>query len=399
MTRPLTYDEVLAAVQEAGSIRGAGVLLGRAESTLRGVLQRGGPKDTTRVCGDEADLTATGADPSDIPGLLRTRKLDPDAWSVESCTVNEWDSPTGDVMRQLKLHLRRKVSLPMVFPATDVRQRPRAKFSSRKTSQPKIVVLVGDQHAPYQDPALHGLFLRFLADVQPAEGVLLGDTCDFPTISRHRDNPAWAADTQTCIQSAFNLLSEYVDASPDTRWQKLLGNHDIRLQTELLNRAERMYGIKPAAITGEEKPAYGLAHLLHLNRLNIELVESPIPGDNYEHAQAAISPSLGARHGWLTGDNTAGKTLDRLGHSVVIGHTHHQRQSFRTTYGIDRQPHVLIGVEAGCMCRIEGGLGYSVNADWQNGFATAAVWPDGTFKIDLATFVGGSLYWSDRRWS
>ena len=398
MTTTLTYDEALAAVQEAGSLTGAGLLLGVHRTTVDRALKRGGPKDTTRVHGDEADLTATDADPSDIPGLLRARKLDPDAWVVDSCTVNEWDSPTGETMRQLKLHLKRKVSLPILFPATDVRQRKAPVKRAKDRANPRLVVLCGDQHAPYHDPALHELFLRFLADVQPAEGVLLGDTCDFPTISRHRDNPAWAADTQTCIQSAFNILSEYVDASPETTWKKLLGNHDIRLQTELLNRAERMYGIKPAEINGEEKPAYGLAHLLHLNRLNIELIESPIPGDNYEHAQAAISPHLGARHGWLTGENTAGKTLDRLGHSIVVGHTHHQRKSFRTTYGIERKPHVLVGVEAGCMCKIEGGLGYSVNADWQNGFATAAVWPDGTFHIDLATYVGGHLYWRDRRW-
>jgi predicted phosphodiesterase len=396
MSRPLTADQALAALQEAGSLTGAGLLLGVHRSTVERALKRGGPKDTTRVCGDEADVTATDADPSDIPGLLRARKLDPDSWEVESCTVNEWDSPTGEVMRQLKLHLRRKTSVLLASPASDVRQRPRPKPKVGGASS--LVVFVSDQHAPYHDPDLHKAFLSFLSHVQPDEVVLGGDQSDFPSISRHRDNPAWSADPQACIQSTFELLSDYRDAAPDARFRMLKGNHDVRLETELLNRAERMYGLRPATIDGEEAPALSLNRLLHLDRLNIELVESPLPGDGYEHAQANISPLLGARHGWLTGANTAAKTLDRLGHSVIVGHTHHQRIAHRTTWGIDRKPRVLLGVEAGCMCRLDGGLGYSINADWQQGFCTVTVWPDGTFKVDLATFVNGHLLWRDKRW-
>lgn len=396
MTQPLTHSEAQAAVDEAGSLTGAGLLLGVHRSTVERALKREGPKDTTRVCGDEADVTATNADPSDIPGLLRARKLDPGAWEVESCTVNEWDSPTGEVMRQLKLHLRRKTSIAMVSPAQDVRQRPRPK--TRVGGASSLCVFVSDQHAPYQDPALHKAFLMFLHETQPDEVVLGGDQSDFPSISRHRDNPAWSADPQECIQATFNLLAEYRDAAPNARFRLLKGNHDIRLETELLNRAERMYGIRPAEIDGVEDHALSLSRLLHLDRLNIELVESPLPGDGYEHAQVEISPVLGARHGWLTGANTAGKTLDRLGHSVIVGHTHHQRITHRTTWGINRKPRVLLGVEAGCMCRVDGGLGYSVNADWQMGFATVNVWKDGTFKVDLASFFDDTLYWRGRRW-
>jgi predicted phosphodiesterase len=172
-----------------------------------------------------------------------------------------------------------------------------------------LVVFVSDQHAPYQDPVLHKAFLTFLQETQPDEVVLGGDGADFPSISRHRDNPAWNADPQACIQGTFDVYSDYREAAPNARFRKLKGNHDVRLETELLNRAERMYGLKPATIDGEESEALSLKRLLHLNRLNIELIESPLPGDGYEHAQVNITPLLGARHGWLTGDNTAGKTL------------------------------------------------------------------------------------------
>jgi hypothetical protein len=60
---------------------------------------------------------------------------------------------------------------------------------------------------------------------------------------------------------------------------------------------------------------------------------------------------------------------------------------------------VTQAVEAGCMCRIDGGLGYAVNPSWQNGFSTAVVWPDGSHVIELATFVDGALRWRDQRYS
>jgi hypothetical protein len=51
------------------------------------------------------------------------------------------------------------------------------------------------------------------------------------------------------------------------------------------------------------------------------------------------------------------------------------------------------------MCRVDGGLGYVVNPDWQAGFATAVVWPDGSHVLELATFVDGALRWRDQRYT
>jgi hypothetical protein len=50
------------------------------------------------------------------------------------------------------------------------------------------------------------------------------------------------------------------------------------------------------------------------------------------------------------------------------------------------------------MCEIRNGLGYAVAPDWQNGFATAQVWDDGRFKLDLATYVSDALFWRDQRY-
>jgi hypothetical protein len=361
------------------------------------------PKVTTD--GDNASITGPATEGqvslADSEALMRSRGFDPAEWEVRSATVNEWEGPSEDGTRtyhQLKIQLQRRTPTEWIFPAVDVKPRPLPKRRTGASSF--LAVIVGDQQAPYHDPGLHGCFLQFLADVKPQRGVSLGDGADFPTISRHRDNPGWAAPVQECIQAFFQVLCDYRDASPDTAWQLLKGNHDHRLETELLNRAERMFGIRPADYPGEAKQdqALSLNRLLHLDRLGVELVEPPVVGDNYEHAQVNLSSQLGVRHGWLTGENTAAKTLDRLGHSVVVGHTHAQRCTQQTRYDIAGTPTTITCWEAGTMAQIRDGLGFAVRPSWQQGFVTAQVWPDGSFHVDPATFKDGALYWRDRCW-
>lgn len=382
-----------------------------SDSGLRDARKRPAKQPQTdrayvRTDGDKAELggppTEGQVSLADSEALMRSRGFDPAEWELRTATVNEWEGPGPDgtvrTYHQLKINLQRRTPTEWIFPAVDVKPRPLPKRSSGLSSF--MAVIVGDQQAPYHDPGLHGCFLQFLADVKPARGVSLGDGADFPTISRHRDNPGWAAPVQECIQSFFGVLADYRDACPDTTWQLLKGNHDHRLETELLNRAERMFGIRPADFPGEapQEQALSLRRLLHLDRLGVELVEPPVVGDNYEHAQVNLSTRLGVRHGWLTGENTAAKTLDRLGHSVVVGHTHAQRCTQQTRYDIAGTPETITCWEAGTMAQIRDGLGFAVRPSWQQGFVTAQVWPDGSFHIDPATYKDGRLYWRDRTW-
>jgi hypothetical protein len=42
---------------------------------------------------------------------------------------------------------------------------------------------------------------------------------------------------------------------------------------------------------------------------------------------------------------------------------------------------------------------YTAAPDWQQGFATVEVWPDGYFNIDTAKYVNGALMWRDQRFT
>jgi hypothetical protein len=334
---------------------------------------------------------------SDPDTLLRERGLDPADWEVTHLKVNEWDGPNGEPLKQLTVNVRKLAHsffLQPAFVPDDYVAPPKSEPTDQES---ELVVLVGDQQAPYHDHDLHRVFCDWLAENTPNRGVLMGDTVDFPDISRHPKNPDHDRTVQECLNSGYLLLRDYVQRSENTRWTKIMGNHDERIRTHLLQYAPGLHNIRRADDGAPEAPALSLQHLLRLDALDIEFID---PEGPYTNAQTKISDKLAARHGWLTRKGSGASalgTLEHLGYSVVVGHTHRQSLVHKTTHDIDGTTATLAAAETGCMCRNDG-LGYAVAPDWQQGFATATVYPDGTFKLDLATFVNGILYWRDQRY-
>lgn len=359
-----------------------------------------------RMMGDEASVTS---DPrawkdylNDTGSLLRERGLDPDDWEIHSLIVNEWDSPTGETLKQLKVHLKRKKILEMVVPARvslGKVWRPRV-FHITSDTEPELVVFVGDQHAPFHDPELHKRFCHFLELNAPERAVLMGDLLELSLIGRHPDEPDWPGGTQVCLDAGGQIVVDYRQASEDTAWRMLPGNHDERLRRIVIDKLADWYKLSPARVTSlpDLPPIHDPVHLLRLDELGVEYIR---PEGNYKSAQYMVSPYLAAKHGERArkgSGSSAIATLENLDHSIIIGHTHRQSLVQKTVYQVDRTGRLLQAAETGCMARIEEGLGYAPQPDWSNGFATASIWPDGTFKLDLATYVDGRLYWRDERY-
>ncbi len=367
---------------------------------------------STSIRGDEADLVSRPTLKLNRPDdLMRERGLDPKEWEVVSMIINEWHGATKlgggpkrtgkQLLKQLKLHLRRKVPVTLLTPARPDGPIYKSEKVKRLRGEATRVVLCGDQQAPYHNKYLHEAFCQFLGDYQPHEGVLIGDTIDLPDISRHPNNPEKDVSSQDCIDSGYLIVRDYREAWQPCKWKKLAGNHDERLRRIQIDKIEKIYGVRRALVPGEEPelPALDVGHLLRLDELGIEYVR---PDGDYEHTQINLSPHLAARHGWIARKGSGASalaTLEHLGFSVVVGHTHRQSLVHKTRHDINGQLSTLAACETGCMCRIEGGLGYTPSPDWQNGFATAEIWPDGTFKLDLATFVNGVLYHRGNRYS
>jgi hypothetical protein len=353
--------------------------------------------------------------------MLRERGLDPEDWVITHMTPNMYEGPnSADAVAaggpakityyQTKFSAKKKLvpELQVFAPRTDGWVAPE-KVPVNK-DQPYLVVVVGDQQAPYQDPNLHRLFLQWLRENRPDQGISLGDSVDFPDISRHQLDPENTAVVNECLQAGYDLFRGYVDASPTTPWTKLIGNHDERIRNILLDKPSLrpLYGVKrPDTPDAEGEELLNLRHAMRLDELGIDVID---PHGKYDLAQVVLTPKLAVRHGWLARKGSGASalaSLDHLGHSVIVGHTHRQSVVHHTKHEIDGKLRTLTGVEAGCMCRVEQTIGedgriwpnYTPNPDWQQGFCTVEVWPDGFFNIDTAKYVNGTLMWRDRRYT
>jgi len=359
---------------------------------------------STTVKGDDAVLVSEPtADLGDLAELIRSRGLDPEDWVVLSTTINEWEAlahgggadgePRTVTLKQLKVTLKRRATVELVSPARHVPELVKAPTRRRPAGEPELIVVEGDHQIPYHDPDLDAAATQFVADLQPDEHVFLGDTADFPTISRHDDHPAAMASVQECLDESYAMLRRRAEAAPEARRRKLKGNHDWRLESELLKRAERVFGVRPV---GEDTPALSLSRLLHLDALGVELIEDD---RGWQHAEVELVPGrdgLVVRHGFVTGHNTAGRTLAKVGRSIIVGHDHGKA----TVYKLDYPERVLRQTAvAGTMSRCdETWPHFAVEPDWHQGFVTVTRWPDGRFIVEHAVWQDGHLYWRDYRW-
>lgn len=351
----------------------------------------------------------------DYDTLLKERGLDPSEWTVVSVKANEWDAMTSDKatgdnrivrMKQWTITLKPAAHRVLLMPAVHVPRVKRTRIGPPPSEKPETIVVEGDHQVPYHDPDLHAASVRMLKDLarkhRLAEHVFLGDTGDFPTISRHDDHPNATAKPNPVIQGMYDLLREKREAVPNVRVRKLKGNHDWRIDSEQLKRSERMYGIAPAQRWEDpepEIPALHLRRLLHLDELGIELVEDP---RGWEHAEIEVVPGtkgLVVRHGWLTGANTAARSLQKRGRSIIVGHIHKREHVFMWDPSMECE---RVGVVAGTMSLVRNeNFGHFAPLDnWLQGCVIVTRWPDdGAFTVEHAAWNGTSLRWRDQSWT
>lgn len=369
-----------------------------AHARTRGGLLRGQSLSSVAPSIDVPEGRLQKLKDSEVDALLRENGLNPAEWTIERATVNKWGL-APDMSTQVKAVLRPKIWMDTLAPAAVPPPLNLGKPRKVPAGEPMMIVAHGDDHAPYHDQALHEAFCRFLADVEPDAVVHLGDLLDFPTISKHRDDPSHAATPQECIDAAYQLLRDRRGVSPAATWWLIPGNHDDRLRTELLSRAERMFGIRPAPTDDEPDPlaALSLRRLLHLDGLGVELANAGDDGD-YFHAKVQFGDTLQFVHGHFTGPTASQKHVERMGLNIVHGHTHDQCTHYvkRHLYGAEA---TLVAVAAGPMCHTDRrGASYAPSVDWHAGFSITYLWPDGHVDCSHARWTGDAIRWRGQAW-
>ncbi len=352
-----------------------------------GVTNKGGVEVFT------TDPAGSPAPPWKPEEVMRAHGRDPDNYLILRERFNRW-GPPEEPMHQLRFDAVPKDSIIRPVDPGDWTPPPKPK-ARKKAKGPKKVVICGDHHCPYVDWTLHGLFLEFLRDETPDEGVILGDLLDLSGASRHRRGKKSApASVNEELRAAFKVLRDYRDASPDTHWTLLPGNHDDRIDHQQIDNAPSIYGVVPGGgltIDGEEDetPALSMVRLLYLDELGIDYVF-----EDFNRAKHLLGRKLTLRHGYLSGKNASDNMLKKITRSTVQGHTHRMRFIYKTEHDEhdEEQPtSTRIAAEAGCMAEIKDSLGYGDEEDWQQGFLMAHVWDDGDFTLLPVPYLPGRL--------
>lgn len=398
-TANIDWDAVLADAARVRSLRDLAKKYRVAPSTFTSALHREGIYGQVKALVEGED-TAESTDSFDVDDdgcitgtinegwwnpedVIRDHGLDPDDFYIRDYRFNRWntpDSPKG----QLRFTAIPKTLVPVPPSVEDLDVPPPPAVPSDPEGG---FVICSDHHAPYHDRALHANMCRYLADAKPLFGVLLGDLLDFESISRHRKTPGGPT-VNDALKAAVSILRDYRQASPNTHWTFVRGNHDERVQYLILDQAPGLYGIAPG---GEGEAALSLRRLLLLDELGIDYID-----EEWSRAKFPATQHLTLRHGPFTGKNVLANLLGKYGGSQGQGHVH--TISMLCKRGID--PDVLrVAFTTGFMGQVDEGLGYCDDPDWHQGFITGHVWSNGEFAVAPVPFVNGvSLHPDGRRY-
>lgn len=204
-----------------------------------------------------------------------------------------------------------------------------------------IVIIGSDVHIPFHDNKALDAFGKYCEELQPAAIVLNGDVLDFYKLSRfvkgEGRNPY---EEITCCQE---FLKELRCSCPNSEIFYVIGNHETRLQTYVLNNAPHLASLVEDVFT-----------IIKTTDYDVKGCSEVIINDNFV-----------CTHGKLLG-NKAGlsaiKEIEKHYMSGASGHTH--RLAKFITRKAKRK---FVWLETGCLCDLN--PEYVQDPDWQQGFA------------------------------
>lgn len=366
------------------------------QSTLCGWLRDAGIDDSGRPGGiDPAGIIKTDldasitskplADPRGVTPdqLLEKHGLDPEDWIVTSVRVSEWGKEEQP-MFQLRVNATRREGL-LIIP--DLGDFTPWEYGQVEEYQQRSVALIPDLHAPFHDERALRAVCALLAVEQPEQVIFLGDVADNSMLSKHRTHRRFGAllnETNDAVVQNFRRVREAV---PNAQIVLLPGNHDDRVLYYAQDMAPEFEALRPGKLTDDEETppsSIGFRQLWRLDELGIEVID-----EDWKLAQFGITPELSARHGYLTGNNSERKLLEKHGRSQVHGHDHRGSLTYRTKHDpLD----IRVAMSCGTLSEVKpDGLGYEPDPDWTPGMGWCQVWDDGLFQLSFLPYVKNKL--------
>ena len=238
----------------------------------------------------------------------------------------------------------------------------------------KTWIVMNDLQIGFHDGPVVDLVLKFVDAVKPHGVVLNGDIVDCYEISDFRKNPRHrnkGLDQE--VKAAGQVMNRLAKSTKERVW--LGGNHEDRWRKLIWDDAPQM-----SLVHGAEFPAvFKLADY------------------GFQWKEWGGSVTLGrlmVTHGFLVAQHSAvsGKRhFERLGTSVLIGHTHRLGIYFRSNA---RGIHAAF--ENGCLCRLN--PEYVQYPDWQQGFSVVHVADGGWFNVQQIPIINRKGFFYGKDW-
>jgi len=140
-------------------------------------------------------------------------------------------------------------------------------------------LLLTDIHFPFQDNLALNSVIDFAIDYNPDIIVLNGDIIDFYKASRYVKNPMNKS-VSTEIKIVKEFLTKLRNLFPDAEIIYKEGNHEVRLQTYLMEKASEIYDLVSDLYQSK----------LGLKELNIKYIVEPFKVGNLWHLHGHEKP-------------------------------------------------------------------------------------------------------------
>lgn len=235
------------------------------------------------------------------------------------------------------------------------------------------ILLISDLHIPYHDIDAITIALEYGVREQVNTIVLLGDVMDFHKASKFQPDPK-----KRNIKEEFDATKQFfrvlrhVFPTQEIYWLK--GNHDIRYERYLLQKAQEIW----------DDPYYHLEERLQLNEEKIHLIDDKVlmkAGKlNMTHGhhifKGIFTPVSPARGAWMKSKE-----------NIIVGHLH--RSSHHVEVDINGQ--VTAAWSLGCLAEIKPDYSPLISNS-QHGFAHVLVEPNGDFSVKNFSIINGKLH-------
>ncbi len=275
-------------------------------------------------------------------------------------------------------------------------------------------IAISDIHFRFEDKEALAAVLGFMKEYQPDRVFLNGDLPDFPDISRFANSPLdiltdedltnlsslvleskqqgkikkyLKPRLQRDFERIYGFFKELRQLCPKAEITWVFGNHDYRLQAYIDENAGQLAGVRRP---GDKEEILALSELTRASEFGIGIVYSGLieSSTNYGDLLVGHFYKVSTKSSF-----TARNLVQQKLKSLIQPHVHRMGAYYKTL--LDGT--VLVGVEMGCLCRLD--PHYTQNPNWQHGFVVIHKKKNsGRFYLQPVQIVDGAFLFGGKRY-